>query len=736
MRYSIRCLGTILIVCIAFARASGEAKKPEPPKSGWLNDFPPDLVKVETTKRNPLFYVGEPIRFQLNGPPAARFEVRDFSGEIVDKGPAAAEIKLKPQPAGWYKVYIFGEPMVEPKKDTRTTEEKELAGDFTKEKAEKENKDQAAWQYRQWYGDAVGGTTFVIIRDDHRFPKLPSRTEYPMPGNGDEVMRGVSGMGPQRHAADASKPDQCIKDLEADIATDHSLYLPFDPARHRVLMIAFPGGTKGHLDGVRKIVEHFKNDVTYFEPRNEPNYGSSGSDFVKNELIDFYNTVKGVDPKLKVLGPGPVSIAPGGNGLVFIEDFLKAGGAKYIDGFSFHIYNGVNGDLWLIRKSMDTLTATLKRYDAGDKELWQTEQGYMACIYGAYQPHLQAHWTMLEMMVFEQYGLTKEHNHLWYDVSHGFWDVPTWWENDDRSFNPALPLMRVFSEELFGKHFAKRYDFGPSGNKLYVGSLFEGEGKRVAAFMSGGSTDGRVELRVKGGAARLHAISAFGVESDVAVSNGNAVLDVPLLPIYIEPVEGQEIEVIPQDFGTNLAREPGVTAASSGTGIHPVNPKIPNNLSKLTNGEFEDWYWAQRDEAQPWMDDTKSFPAWVELRFPKATEIGRVIIYAPAPWQWQGTLVDYELQYDDGGKWVTIEHVTEPTQSFRVVTPSLRTKADSFFSDRHIFQHHFKPVTTTKIRILVHNTTFGGGATEDITWAGGQTGPHQIDLREIEVYGH
>jgi hypothetical protein len=134
------------------------------------------------------------------------------------------------------------------------------------------------------------------------------------------------------------------------------------------------------------------------------------------------------------------------------------------------------------------------------------------------------------------------------------------------------------------------------------------------------------------------------------------------------------------------------------------------------------------------MDNTKSFPAWVELRFPKPTEISRVIIYAPAPWQWQGTLVDYELQYDERGRWVTIEHVVEPTRTFRVVTPATRTKTDSFFSDRHVFQHEFKPVTTTKIRILVNNTTFGGGATEDVNWAGGQTGPHQIMLREIEVY--
>lgn len=177
-----------------------------------------------------------------------------------------------------------------------------------------------------------------------------------------------------------------------------------------------------------------------------------------------------------------------------------------------------------------------------------------------------------------------------------------------------------------------------------------------------------------------------------------------------------------------------MSLAASGSGKHPVDPKIPNDISKLTNGEMENWYYAQKPEAQVWMDDTKSFPAWIEVRFPRPTEVGRVIVFAPAPWQWQGTPVDYELQCDEQGKWITIEHVIEPLQSFRVITPALRTKADSFFSDRHIFEHRFKPRTTARLRLLVHNTTFGGGATEDIPWAGGQTGPHQLALREIEVY--
>jgi hypothetical protein len=731
----------LALVLIGLGVQTCAKEKPAQKSSkGFLNDFPTDRVQLDCGRRNPFFYVGEEISFTLKGPPAGRFEVRDYWGEIVDKGPADGKsIALKSQPPGWYKLYIFGKPMDEPKIDTRTQQEQDLAGDTSKAKKEKEAAAVAAWKYRQEFGDGVGGTMFVVARDNPNFPKLPPLdSKYPKPGTGDEVMRGVSGMGPQRHSADASKPEESIKRLEAEIAADRELYLPFDPARKRVLMIAFGNGTKGKLDGVKQIVEHFKNDVKYYEPRNEPNFGSNGADFVKNEMADFYKTVKAVDPSLKVLGPGTVSIGPSPAGIGFIEDFLKAGGADYIDGFSFHAYNCVNGDLWLVRQTMGDLAAMLKKYHAEKKELWQTEQGFFACVYGAYQPHLQARWTMLEMMIFEQFGLPKEHNHLWYDRSHGFWAFPTWWENDDGGFNPALPLMRVFSEELFGRNFASAYDFGACGNKLYLGSLFHGD-KDVAAFMSAGSPDGKVELNVSGSAPKLHVVSAFGVESDLPIANNRVTLQVPELPVYVELAPDQKIAVIPQEFGENLARGEGVTLAASGAGAHPVNSKIPNDISKLNNGELEDWYYhlhkPEDSTDQPWMDGTPEFPAWIEMHFPSATQVARVIIYAPAPWQWQGTPVDYELQYDAGGKWVTIEHVNEPLKTFKVLTPATRTKVDSFFSDRHIFQHQFAPVTTTKIRILVHNSTFGGGATADVEWAGGQTGPHHVMLREIEVYG-
>ncbi len=225
--------------------------------------------------------------------------------------------------------------------------------------------------------------------------------------------------------------------MDIDLDLDAKYYLPFDQYRNRDLLVAFPDGTK---DGaaVSDVVRRYQHNVKYWEGRNEPNFSSSGSDFATKELPEFYRTVKSIDPTAKVIGPATVNIGP--SILPWIEDFLKSGGAKFLDGFSFHIYNNSIGDMFLLRKSLTTLDQLLRKYGAGDLEKWQTEQGAFAAIYGVYQPRHQGRWTMLQMMVQEQFGIPKEHNHLWYDKSHGFWDQPAWWENGDGGLNPRCRI--------------------------------------------------------------------------------------------------------------------------------------------------------------------------------------------------------------------------------------------------------------------------------------------------------
>jgi hypothetical protein len=552
-------------------------------------------------------------------------------------------------------------------------------------------------------------------------------------GYTDEVAHAITGIGPQRYEADASNPSATIADLTPEIDFDTQYYTPLDPQRDRQLMIAFGNGTEPYLSGVTQIVEAFENQVEYWEGLNEPNGDySNGADFVP-VMRDFYNTVKAVNPNLKVLGPAIVTVDPGT--MTWLNQFFAAGGGQYIDAFSFHAYNMVNRDLTLARETLTGLKNLLDKYGLGNIPIWQTEQGYMAAVYGDYEPENQGEWEMLEQMAFEQAGIPKEQDVYFYDTSHGFWDFPTFFENNDGSLDPAAALMRVWSEELYGTNFSQAYDFGADGNNTYIGSLFSGPGKNVAVFMTGGATDGQVNLDVTGGAS-LRVVDAFGNVSTVPVVAGTATIGVPILPVYVELAAGQSISVIPVNWGPDLATEAGVTALASGTNVDPIDPTIPDSIDKIHDGILQNWYYDQQPNDQPWMDNTPAGQqTWVEIDLPTAPMIDHVVVRAPTPWQWDGAPLDYELQFWSNGQWVTIQHVQEDPKTFAVYSPETDTTVDSYYSERSIFIHNFTPVVTSKIRLLVNDVTAGGGATPLVAQAGGQTGPQQLTFQEIEIYG-
>ncbi len=691
---------------------------------GFEYRLPVNRVNVLSDRRSNVYYVGERIFFQLeyqSGYPnvATRYTIRDYLGNLVESAPVVEPyiVPAVTQP-GWYKLYLHGSPVY-----------LRQQGDPVADP--------------DW-GDSVGGTMFVIFRNTPTFPAIPPKgTTSGTEGLSDNVMRGLVGSGPQRHRFYALSDWQTAANARAqDIAQEKTYYTAHDTYRNRVLLGAFPDGTSNpngtaSLNYVTQVVQAFQNDVKYWEPRNEPNYANNGFDgtpqsFAINEFIPFSDTVKAVNPSLKVIGPGNVEIKPGSHGLGFIQDFLATMAAQNalhkLDGISFHVYNSFNGDLFMARRSMDGLMNVLTTYGQQNKERWQTEQGFAAAINGSYQPRMQTRWTMLMFMVLEQYGVPKEHNYLFYDKNGGFFDVPVWWINEDGTLNPLGCLLRVWSEELYGTRHTSAYDFGTTGNKLYIGSRFAGPGKQVAAFMSAGSTDGQVRLQVS--APSVQVVSAFGVERTVAAQNGYVLLPVVELPTYVRFTGS--LTVIPQNWGSNLALGKPVT--STVMAPHPSDASIINPTTKVTNGEFENWYYIQSQETKVWVDGSFNFPAWVEINFQQPTTMDRVVIYSGVPWQWDGTLLDYDLQYQQGGNWVTLQTVQEPTRTFKSFTITNRTTVDSFFSDRWVFTHSFPAITTSKLRLWVRDVTYGGGANQLVQQAGGQTGLRLINLREVEAY--
>lgn len=663
----------------------------------WGAEVAPPLDSLSCPQRNHVFYSGQTVQFSLAKADnqtqvlTHRFEARNYYGTVVASGDvvqgARAGLSLPGLAPGWYKISFFGD------------EDRSAGGQ--------------GYTPGPW-GFATGGTTFCILRPDPHFPAMPEPnapgTESGMYAN-DEVARGVLGIGPQRHSIGATLAGNPNRfDLAkingtvgVDVGLDHTWYLSGqDSVRPRAevghIVNGVPGFGAGDPDyaGLRQIVSNFKGDVKYWEPRNEPqrpNDVAAGIAFARNEFKPLRDNIKMADPSAKVLAANTVGIDSGNLG--WLSGFMQGGGDRMMDGFSFHAYNTINGDLALGRRSMNALQEFLVRYSLQDVEKWQTEQSYMAVHFGVLTPRLQGRETMMQRMLFEQYNIPKEHDVMWYDKSHGFWGCPTWYENGDSSLTPSAPLMRVYSEELWGRSFVKALDFGPSGNNSTIGNAFT---NGLLVLMSAGSTSAQVQLKNADGAS---ASDAWG--NPVRVSSANGITTVPVgeLPVYVHGA-GANTEVVQPNWGPNLVRQPGVTISAPGTGA-----------DRLGNGEMESWFYNQNGDQisgpdAPWNAGnavpTEDHPIAIDINFPVAKNVRRVVIYACPPWKSQSTLLDYDIQAWNGTGWDTIQSGHEPQGGQKVWTMATRTTYDSYFSDRWIFEHTFPVVKTSKLRVLVRGS--------------------------------
>ena len=84
-----------LLACLAAALTLSGLR---PALAGWLFSYPPNMVKLDSGKRDNVFMVGDPLTFTLsianygtyNLSGSVRYEVRDYWGTVVDQGNTSA----------------------------------------------------------------------------------------------------------------------------------------------------------------------------------------------------------------------------------------------------------------------------------------------------------------------------------------------------------------------------------------------------------------------------------------------------------------------------------------------------------------------------------------------------------------------------------------------------------------------------------------------------------------------
>ncbi len=705
------------------------ATRPAPPSS-------PSSVPISDFRNN-LFYAGEAVNFHFANS-AATYEVRDFYGHVVASGQAGPSVQLPVSEPGWYRLFAFGR-----------------AGSGN--------------------GAIDGATNFMIFRNDPRFYPRPADKAEGRNGGVDDVLRGIAAIGPERMA----EPNQWFPStqeasISQQIQSIQKYYLNpryQDPARPRDMLMGMhtqiyhpecgPWGPSCLVPimedtaALESFASTFAGFQGYYEGENEPNISGNGKysnpASYAQIFFDFARTMRKKDPTAKFMGPATVDLTSGS--MQYIHDFLVAlaqkrdtngnSGLSYLDAFSFHAYNVINGDPVVARSLLSQLQGILDQVASqynyptlSTIPKWQTEQGQFNWLDGIHEPVHSGRWDMIQFMLFEQFNIPKEHNNLWSDMQAGF---GTFWEDyNTQVVEPAPALLRVYSEELFGKSFAQAVDFGNPGNNLYIGNVFASPDKSrfTLAVMTAAMTDG--SLMLKGSPnSNLHLVSAFGVESDLRLdASGYALLPVGELPTYVEYTSSQALQVVKNnDLGANLALQPGVSVTASD---HSDASKIIDGALNTSFGGGTDGYYGQAIPSGGSKDDS----IWVEMDFPFPQSIATVVVYAGIPWQIRSSLTDYDLQVEQQGQWITVEHVQEDPKTLPLFAQADQAWIESFYSERSIFVHSLPiPITTQKLRLVVHDASYGGGGSRVVCQHGGQcsgSSPddyHRVYIREIEAYG-
>jgi len=484
------------------------------------------------------------------------------------------------------------------------------------------------------------------------------------------------------------------------------------------LLVQFESKDSCTPEKVREAVTRFKGRVRYWEIVNEPNFSMSPDDYAAL-LKQVVPIIKEVDPQAQVMGPTVCGI-----NLAWNEAVFRAGGGKLLDIISIHDYEGnesIDPGHW--RWKIGALREVMARYGLGEKAIWQTERAIGGVRADNFLGGVQAVRVGLQRDVLETLGIPNQHNLHYYMNQAGYAAVPTYLWSDSGP-HPAALALRTREAMVLGRKFAGALDFGPNGNRIFLALRYVGtDGSTILLRQYGAAADPQLELGAKGGTT-LEVVDSFGNSQALPIRQGKVTLTVPLLPIYLRLAKGQEIVPPRLDFGRNYAAE----ASFSYSG------RTKSDMGILTNGLLEVTH-ADNPWGPYWAGDLANAPQMLDMTFPVARTVDRVMVYSMRADNPHCYLLDFDLQCHDGKQWVTLEEVRTPCPPSDLVRTA-DSKANTWYMDQNLALVEFPPITTNRLRLVARRSTLGFHPDAIAVQATGwQAGPPTLALREMEVYG-
>ena len=491
---------------------------------------------------------------------------------------------------------------------------------------------------------------------------------------------------------------------------------------------------------IGKVAGQFKGRVRYYEFINEPDLKKLSGAQYADAIRPAVAALRAADPQARVLGPGTVEIR-----LSWMKQFLEAGGAKLVDEWSFHPYEGHEStDPNYLKAKMTAMRGLLRQYGIGDIALWQGEHAIAAQRSDVIWPNTQAERWVSDRDVFEQFGIPVERDMHFYLNPRGYGKVPAYaW-----TYQGPLALSLVARTRYAmtrDKKYAGTLDFGPNGNGLLTGLRFEDGGETIVSLRannveSGGKVGLSQDFSVN--ARRLSVVDAWGNERSIAVTGNRVTLFLDGLPLYVRLPRGVTLKPVARNWGANLARQASFSSPGAQR-VEVLNDGLLQSIHRYEAGYNlppSDTNAGQifRALMAPAGDDTPK-PAIVTARWSAPQNVKTVLLKGTRADNQHCALLDYEIEAEVGGRWQTVASVKT------AVAPSefggaMETPLTSW--SRDIADHLVslpRPFTATAIRLSAKRATRGIIPDQFAIEARRQWKAHEepmsLDLAEIEIYG-
>jgi hypothetical protein len=436
--------------------------------------------------------------------------------------------------------------------------------------------------------------------------------------------------------------------------------------------------------------------VTHFEgPANEP---SMDWRRVNHLMMLFQDYVHQGNANAKAIGPGFVDLqTTDADPAVGWEPCLANGLADYCDEIAFHAYGDTGpGEINVSRVKFGLFLDALESHNV-DKPLWQTESTSCNTPVGGIHMPVRAKIPILQTLLLEQFGVPKEQNNYWYDLSHGFWGIPNWFENWDGSLEPEAVLYRVLAEETWGKPYASALDFGEPGNQIFVGNVYTGSaGSTLAIMAQTRMPEARITLRIVGTSGPLTVVDAFGNSSSVVVRAGKLTVPVLEVPTYVQlPLGASALVDSCNDWPHGgLGTELSLSASSA----------LLNGVSTplLKDGQLmSDWGLGTGST-------NGTAPMNADLIWGAPVEANRVVIWCDGG---GNTLTNFDIQTTANGiDWTTVASVVkDDAVSFLhgCSSENTGTKWNTFWGQQWIFDVPFETTSITGLRVKINGSAYG-----------------------------